>query len=89
MNGNDIKNDFDSIFLAEFGETFDHVRNNAKLGSLRGIRETRFIQCSSNEDIQVGDMLVSAVSGEYFHITKISYEIVGDTKTSMQAYFLR
>ena len=88
MNGIDIKNDFDSIFLAEAGETFDHVRNDTKLGSLRGIREARFIQCSSDEDIEVGDMLVSAVSGEYFHVTKISYEIVGNTKTSMQAYFL-
>ena len=39
MNGIDIKNDFDSIFLAEAGETFDHVRNDTKLGSLRGIRE--------------------------------------------------
>lgn len=89
MNGIDIKNDFDSIFLAEAGETFDHVRNDTKLGSLLGIREARFIQCSSDEDIQVGDMLVSAASGEYFHITKISYEIIDDIKTSIQAYFLR
>lgn len=27
--------------------------------------------------------------GEYFHITKISYEIIDDIKTSIQAYFLR
>lgn len=88
MNGKIIKKDFDTTFLSSFGEKFDHLRNNTNLGSLRGIREARFIQCSSDEDIQVGDMLVSAVSGEYFHVTKISYEIVGNTKTSMQAYFL-
>ena len=87
MNGKIIKKDFDTTFLSSFGENFDHLRNNTKLGSLRGIREARFIQCSSDEDIQVGDMLVSAVSGEYFHVTKISYEIMGNIKTSIQAYF--
>ena len=89
MNGKIIKTDFDTTFLSSFGENFDHLRNNTKLDSLRGIREARFIQCSSDEDIQVGDMLVSAASGEYFHITKISYEIIDDIKTSIQAYFLR
>ena len=86
MNGKIIKKDFDTTFLSSFGENFDHIRNNTKLGSLRGIREARFIQCSSDEDIQV---LVSVVFGEYFHVTKISYEIVGNIKTSIQAYFLR
>ena len=85
---NKKKKDDETNRRHRIGKNLDNVRNDTKLGSLRGIREARFIQCSSDEDIQVGDMLVSAVSGEYFHVTKISYEIVGNTKTSMQAYFL-
>ena len=88
MDGKLIKNDFENTFLASFGETFKHVRNDVTLGTIRVIRDKKYIECSSDEDIQPGDMLVSVATEDYFYITNVSYEVVNNVKTSMYAYFL-
>lgn len=53
-----LKRDFDEIFLKEFGEEFKLERNGKHIATLKAIISRGDILCSTESDIRAGDVLI-------------------------------
>jgi len=85
LDGNMVKNDFDTVFLACEGVDFTLSRDGSVVGPVRGIPQKKIIQFKSDADVRAGDSLYSGLQGSTFFVDKIGYELVGGIRTSLLA----
>ena len=59
MNFRDqLKSDFDEIFLKEFGQEITLERNGKHIATIKAIVSRGDILCSTDSDIRAGDVLI-------------------------------
>lgn len=81
MNGDFVKNDFENIFLANEGQTFNIIRNGTVIGSELGILSGNVIQMRAESEVCVDDVLQSKVAGSSYVVKAVGFETVGDVRT--------
>lgn len=58
MNFKDqLKQDFDNVFLHDFADTYQLIRNGTCIGSVKAVKGKRGLMCSTDADVRIGDVL--------------------------------
>ena len=83
--GNQIKLDFERVFLTEQGQELKISRGGEVIVSELGLVEDNEIQFKAEADIRVGDTVIAELENTSYKVLRVTYEVNGGVRICLNA----